>query len=337
MTSLHQEIGIIGAGGWGTALALLLAPSVGRIRLWAHRASHVEELRKTRRNESYLPGCELAANIEPTGEAEDLARAGLLLFVPPSRAMRELAERFAKVRYSNKPILVSATKGIEFSTGLRMSGILEEAFPGMDVAALSGPNHAEEIARGAPAATVIGARSMELAGELQELFNTDTFRVYRSDDIAGVELGGALKNIYALAAGVGDGLGLGDNAKAALITRALPEMIRIGTRLGGRIDTFHGLSGLGDLMVTCFSRHSRNRRVGEGLGKGRSLEEMSSGSPMVAEGVPTTRSVHELAARLKIDAPILEQVHGILEKDTPPKTAMHRLLGRDLKPEAGSQ
>lgn len=334
MSTFHGEIGVIGAGGWGTALAMVLAGKTARVRLWAHRPEHVQALRRDRCNEPYLPGHQLPEVIEPTDNPEDLAACRLLLFVPPSKALPELARRFAELPFSQPPIVMSATKGMEFSTGRRMSEVLAEAFPDHPLAVLSGPNHAEEVAAGAPTATVIGSEDMELAATLQELFSNETFRAYRSTDVAGIELGGALKNIYALAAGISDGLGLGDNTKAALITRALAELVRIGVQLGGRPATFQGLSGIGDLMVTCFSRHSRNRRVGEALGRGQSLAGIEKEMAMVAEGVPTTRAVHRVVGKEGIDAPILEQVHAILQGETGPSEAMRILLERDLKPEA---
>jgi glycerol-3-phosphate dehydrogenase (NAD(P)+) len=229
--------------------------------------------------------------------------------------------------------LLSCTKGVERGSGLRMSEILAETFPRHPLAVLSGPSHAEEVARRAPTAIVLGCTDAAVAQRLQRAFHTASFRAYTSDDVAGIELGGALKNIFALAAGVSDGLGLGDNAKAALVTRALTELVRLGTALGGRPETFHGLSGIGDLIVTCFSRHSRNRAVGERLGRGEPLAAIIGSMNMVAEGVPTTYSAHECAVRLGIDAPIITQVRALLDGAASPRDILTNLMTRDPRAE----
>ncbi|MBV9128230.1 MAG: NAD(P)-dependent glycerol-3-phosphate dehydrogenase, partial [Verrucomicrobia bacterium] len=258
MNNPDAEIAILGAGGWGTALGVVLASRGRRVLLWGRDPAHVAKLRKTRENAAYLPGIELPKNLAPTADFAHLRGAALVLFVTPSRALRDVAGMLARsgVELSADVPLLSCTKGIEHGTGQRMSEISREFFPQHPIAALSGPSHAEEVARGTPTAVVLGSENAEVAAQLQAIFNGDSLRAYTTDDLAGVELGGALKNVFALAAGVSDGLGLGDNAKAALVTRALAEMIRLGTRLGGRRETFQGLSGIGDLMVTCFSRHS---------------------------------------------------------------------------------
>ncbi len=329
------DIAILGAGGWGTALGIVLAARGRRVRLWGHDPAHVERLRTQRENAAYLPGVALPENLEPTAALDDLAGVGLVLFVTPSRALREVAEQLASsaARLAADVPLVSCTKGIEHGSGRRMSEILQEFFPGHPVAALSGPSHAEEVARGTPTAIVLGTADRGVGAELQTIFNGESLRAYTTDDLPGVELGGALKNVFALAAGVSDGLGLGDNAKAALVTRALAEMIRLGTRLGGRAETFQGLSGIGDLMVTCFSRHSRNRQVGERLGRGEKLEAITGSMRMVAEGVPTARSAWECARRCGVESPITDQVYALLYEDRPPAVALRELLVRDPRPE----
>src|SRR5438067_10818629 len=314
-----KKIAVIGAGGWGTALAILLADRGVPITLWGYDAGHIEQMKTTRANDVYLPGVTLPENIELTASLSDAANgAELAVFVPPSKAMRSVAENFAKTQPARATIILSCTKGIEQGSGLRMSQIIAESLPENPVAVLSGPSHAEEVSRKMPTAVVPGCAQQVIAQKLQQLFSTGSFRAYTSDDVAGIELGGALKNIFAIAAGVSDGLGFGDNSKAALVTRALAELMRLGETLGGRRETFQGLSGAGDLMVTCFSKHSRNRGVGERLGKGESLAQISGSMAMVAEGVPTAKSALECARKHGITAPIIEQVHAILFENKPP-------------------
>lgn len=336
MMKTNADIAILGAGGWGTALGVALAARGRRVRLWGHDPKHVARLREARENATYLPGVGLPEGIEPTADFAELRGAALVLFVTPSRALREVAGQLAEKLGADLPKdvpLLSCTKGIEHGSGRRMSEILREFFPENPVAALSGPSHAEEVARGTPTAVVLGSADAAVAAGLQTIFNGDSLRAYTTDDLAGVELGGALKNVFALAAGVSDGLGLGDNAKAALVTRALAEMIRLGTRLGGRRETFQGLSGIGDLMVTCFSRHSRNRQVGERLGRGETLEKITGTMRMVAEGVPTARSAQECARRCGVESPIIDQVHALLYEGRAPAAALRELLLRDPRPE----
>lgn len=331
-----QTVSVIGAGSWGTALGMLLSDRVEKLLLWGHDPGHIEKMRATGRNDDYLPAAgALPSNFEPTVDLEAAARADLILMVTPSKAVREVSARIATTGIPEGTPLVTCTKGIEAGSGLRMSEIISSALPRNPVAALSGPSHAEEVAQKMPTAIVLGCRDLALAEELQQLFNHPFFRTYTSDDVAGIELGGALKNIFAIAAGIGDGLGLGDNSKAALVTRALAELTRLGCALGGRRETFQGLSGIGDLIVTCFSRHSRNRSVGERLGRGETLEQINASMVMVAEGVPTTRSAQECASHAKIRAPIIEQIHAILYSGQPPRDAMNELLSRDPRPEAG--
>jgi glycerol-3-phosphate dehydrogenase (NAD(P)+) len=256
------------------------------------------------------------------------------VFVTPSTALRQVADSLA-VTASVHPatILISAVKGIEHGTGSRMSEIIAATFPGHPIAVLSGPNHAVEVANFTPTATVIGAVVEDVGKQLQRIISSKSFRAYTSSDIVGIEVGGALKNIFAIAAGIADGLGLGDNSKAALITRSLAEMARLGLALGGKRETFQGLSGAGDLIVTCFSRHSRNRRVGERIAHGERLKEIQSSMQMVAEGVPTARSARDCAIRLAITTPIINEVNAILYENASPTVAMERLISRAFRPE----
>lgn len=335
MSSETVQTTVLGAGSWGTALAILLAKNGHPVRLWGRDAEQIEQMRETRENSRYLPGVRLVDDIEPvTSLREALRETRVALVVTPSRSIRALCDEITEAAgFHPDTIIVSCTKGLEHGTGMRISEILSGHFLFNPVAVLSGPSHAEEVCRSAPTAVVIGAAEHALAEYLQRIFNNRSFRTYTSDDVAGMELGGALKNIFAIAAGICDGLGLGDNTKAALVTRSLAELIRLGTRLGGHRDTFQGLSGIGDLMVTCFSRHSRNRLFGERLGKGESVDQIASTMRMVAEGVPTTRSGWECAQKLGVEAPVTAQMHQILYEGKAPAAALNDLMMRDPKPE----
>ena len=330
---MYKNISVIGAGGWGTALALLLAENRARVRLWAHNPAIVEELVSKRTNETYLPGVRISPNVYATGNLADAMDAELILIVTPSKAIRDVATQIAALGPKPETVFVSCTKGIEHDTGKLAGQILEECLPGHRVSVLSGPNHAEEVAERIPAASVIGSVHPELLEPLQKTFSLPTFRAYTSDDVIGIQLGGALKNIYAIGAGVSDGFNLGDNAKAGLVTRSLAEMMRIGVALGGRKETFFGLSGVGDLMVTCFSRHSRNRKVGERLGRGESPAQIQASMQMVAEGIPTALGAWQCAKKFGIEAPITSEVYATLYENKPPHEAMWELLGRPPKAE----
>lgn len=328
-----ETTAIIGAGGWGTALAALWAKDGRDILLWGHDAERIQRLKETRENCDYLPGLKLPENVRLTSEMRDCAGAGLVVFVVPSTAFRVLAGTFAKVIANKDAILLSCTKGIEHGTGLRMSEILGEVLPDHVAAVLSGPNLAVEVAKQLPTATVLGCGQMEVASELQAFLGSSRFRIYSSDEVVGIELGGALKNVFALPAGVGDGFGLGDNSKAALVTRSLAELLRLGTAMGGQPGTFYGLSGAGDLIATCFSQHSRNRKVGERLGRGESLAQITESMKMVAEGIPTTKSAYDCARRLGVETPIIDQVYAVLYEGKAPLQGLKELLQRDQKAE----
>ena len=328
-----SHVGVIGAGSWGTALSLLLHGNGLPVTMWGHDAKHIADIRARRENTVCLPGVALPDTLCLTGNLGDMCECDLLLLVTPSKAIREVAARLSAAGPGSEAALLSCTKGVERGSGKRMSEVIAEHFPKHPLAALSGPSHAEEVSRKMPTCVVIASKDAEVAQRLQRAFTAPFFRAYTSDDIAGVELGGALKNIYALAAGVSDGLGLGDNAKAALVTRALVELGRLGVALGGKRETFMGLSGVGDLMVTCFSQHSRNRAVGERLGRGERLADVVASMQMVAEGVPTAYSAFECARKFGVETPIIDQVKAILDGAVAPAAAMARLLGRDPKPE----
>ena len=328
-----RETAIIGAGGWGTALAALWSKRGDAITLWGHNAERTDKIRITRENADYLPGLKLPETIHVTSKLADCAGADLIVFVTPSMALRSVADRLSGLLSNHEAILLSCTKGIEHGSGMRMSEILDQVFPQNTNAVLSGPNLAVEVARDLPTATVLGCRVHECAEELQRHLGSERFRIYSSDETIGIELGGALKNVFAISAGASDGFGLGDNSKAALVTRSLAELLRLGTAMGGNPRTFYGLSGAGDLIATCFSQHSRNRRVGEQLGRGKTLDEIASGTRMVAEGIPTAKSARECARKLHIETPIIDQVYSILYEGKRPDQALQELLGRDQKAE----
>jgi glycerol-3-phosphate dehydrogenase (NAD(P)+) len=328
-----RRTAIVGAGGWGTALAVLWSKQGIEITLWGHDPARTERVRATRENPDYLPGVKLPESIRVTSDIADCASSDLVVFVTPSIALRSVAHQLRPSLSGSQAVFLSGTKGIEHGTGMRMSQILEEIFPQNTVAVLSGPNLAVEVSRDLPTATVLGCPVAECAEELQRRLGSERFRIYSSDETIGIELGGALKNVFAIPAGVSDGFGLGDNSKAALVTRSLAELLRLGTAMGGNPRTFYGLSGAGDLIATCFSQHSRNRRVGEKLGRGETLEQILAGTHMVAEGIPTTKSAYECARKLGVETPIIDQIYSVLYEAKRPDQAMQELLGRDQKAE----
>jgi len=324
------NVAVLGAGAWGTALAKILHDNGHRVTLWARNADALKEIQRTRCNERYLPGVELPANwiCEPDF-SRAIAGQDCDVLAVASTGFRDLA---TKLRDS-KAILVSVTKGIEYDTGKTMCGVLRECAPQARIAALSGPTFATEVARGIPTAIVAASEDSGARRAVQEIFHQPTFRVYRSPDLLGVELGGALKNIIAIAAGICDGLGLGDNSKAALITRGIAEVRRLGVACGAQPETFAGLSGLGDLTLTCFSRQSRNRELGERAGRGEKMETLLQPGAKLAEGVPTTRSAHRLARKLNVETPIIDEVHAMLYERKDIRQAVNDLLSRDMKQE----
>jgi glycerol-3-phosphate dehydrogenase (NAD(P)+) len=330
-----QRTAIVGAGGWGTALAVLWSKRGNAITLWGNNPERTARLRATRENAEYLPGVKIPESIAVTSEIADCLGADLIVFVTPSVALRSVAKRLRTAGLNSGAILLSGTKGIEHGAGLRMTEVLQEIFPDNTVAVLSGPNLAVEISRDLPTAAVLGCRNAQCAEELQAYLGSERFRIYSSDETIGIELGGALKNVFAIAAGAGDGFGLGDNSKAALVTRSLAELLRLGTAMGGNPRTFYGLSGAGDLIATCFSQLSRNRRVGERLGRGETLEQIIASTQSVAEGIPTAKSAYECARKLQIETPIIDQIYSVVHEGKRPADAMQALLARDQKAERG--
>ncbi len=327
---------VLGAGSWGTTLAALLAMRGLKVQFWGRDEALMSEIQSTRHNQRYLPALTLPENLIATHRLDALQPADLLVFVVPSKAMRHTAGlvKQAGILRGNE-ILLTCTKGIELDTSKPMSEVIGGVLPGHALAALSGPNHAEEIAQRMPAAAVVASAQGEVALQLQSCFTLPSFRCYTSDDVLGVEWAGALKNVYAIAAGITRGLQLGDNAIAALLTRGLAEMVRLGVSVGGRPETFYGLSGVGDLMATCYSEHSRNNRVGKLLGQGQSLAEIIASTRMVAEGVPNTESLWHCAQKHQVRMPILDEIYQVLYHDKAPKDALRELLGRNPRPEVG--
>ena len=330
-----QSTAVIGAGGWGTALAISWAKRGNSVTLWGNNPERAARLRESRENAEYLPGAKLHDSIHVTSEIGDCVGADLIVFVTPSVVLRSVAHRLRDAGLNSDSILLSGTKGIEHGSGLRMTEVIHEIFPENTVAVLSGPNLAVEVSRDLPTAAVLGCRNAQCAEELQTYLGSERFRIYSSDETIGIELGGALKNVFAIAAGASDGFGLGDNSKAALVTRSLAELLRLGVAMGGNPRTFYGLSGAGDLIATCFSQLSRNRRVGERLGRGETLEQISASTHMVAEGVPTAQSAYECARKLQIETPIIDQIYSVLYEGKRPADAMQALLARDQKAERG--
>lgn len=324
------SIGILGAGSWGTALAVLLGNKGHQVTLWSHREEAARRLARDRENEK-LPGVKIPEPVDITWDLEKaLKNRDVLVLAVPSSQMRSTCCRIASGTETGQ-ILVSVSKGIEDGTFATMTDMIREEIPGADAAVLSGPSHAEEVGRGLPTTCVVGASSEKTAKYLQDVFMSPVFRVYISPDILGIELGGALKNVIALAAGIADGLGYGDNTKAALITRGIAEIARLGMKMGGRLETFSGLTGIGDLIVTCASVHSRNRRAGVLIGQGYTMEEAMKEVNMVVEGVFSTKAAVALARKYQVELPIIEQVSQVLFEGKSPRDAVSTLMLRDQK------
>ncbi len=325
-----MKITVLGAGAWGTALARMLAAREHAVTLWDFFPETIETIRQTGRNERYLPGIELPPSLRAEPDANQaVSDAELVVVASVSKGFRNAT----KVLDKFEGIAVSVTKGIEFETGATMTDILLENSTKARIVAMSGPTLAMEVARGVPTAIVAASLDAAAAQTVQGLFHSPAFRVYTSSDVHGVELGGALKNVIAIGAGVCDGLGFGDNSKAALVTRAVAEMRRLGVACGAQAETFTGLSGLGDLMVTCFSKLSRNRGFGERLGRGEKAEAIVASMTAVAEGYPTARSARELARKHGVDTPIIEEVYAMLYEGKDVRQAVQDLTARESKAE----
>ena len=324
-------VGILGAGSWGTALAILLCNNGHQVMLWSHRPEEAERLSRTRVHDSKLPGVKLPEKLEITADLErTLQNKDVLILAVPSSQIRSTCKKISSsIRFGQ--IIVDVAKGIEKETFATMTQMIEEEIPGADPVILSGPSHAEEVGRGLPTTCVIGAKSEKTAKYLQNVFMSPVFRVYISPDMLGIEIGGALKNVIALAAGIADGLGYGDNTKAALITRGVAEISRLGVKMGGCPETFSGLTGIGDLIVTCASMHSRNRRAGILIGQGYTTEKAMKEVNMVVEGVYSAKAALGLARKYEVELPIIEQVNKVLFEGKNPGEAVNTLMLRDQK------
>ncbi|NND72787.1 MAG: NAD(P)H-dependent glycerol-3-phosphate dehydrogenase [Rhodothermales bacterium] len=333
---MSKRIAVIGAGSFGTALSISLASSGHKVSLWARREEAAEFMRRERHNETYLPDVKIPENVIVTSDLFSAARdADIWLFATPSHAVRPVAESLRDLVHPEL-LIVSVAKGIENETLLTTSQVVQDVYPDFDpdrIAVLYGPSHAEEVGTGTPTAVVVASSSSTTASILQDTFMTPRLRVYANNDVIGVEIAGSVKNILAIAAGMSEGVGYGDNAKAALITRGIAEIRRFGVAMGANPQTFSGLAGIGDLVVTCMSKHSRNRFLGEEIGKGKSLEQVQNEMQMVAEGVRTTRSVHDLALRIGVDMPITAAVYAILFEGKKPEEAVKDLMERSAKTE----
>lgn len=328
-----STIAVLGPGSWGTTLAIHLANAGHEPRLWGHLPADLAEIELRRENRKFLPGIAIPVGVKVRAELEAaLEGAEYVLFVVPSQAMRGVAERVAAVGFESIP--VCASKGLEQSTRKRMSQVLAEALGEPDPVILTGPSHAEEVSRGIPTSVVAAAIDEGRAARVQHLCSTSRFRVYTNTDVAGCEMAAALKNVIAIGAGVCDGLGYGDNTKGALLTRGLAEMARLGVAQSARRETFFGLAGMGDLIATAFSRHSRNRMVGERLGKGETLDEILGTMVMVAEGVHTARAARDLGRTLDVELPLTDQVCEILFEGRDPREALQALMSRGLRSES---
>ncbi len=325
------KIGIIGAGSWGTALSLLMHNNGHEVTIWSIIESEVEMLKTKRQHESKLPGVVLPEEIQITGSLKEaMEEKDVLILAVPSPFTRSTSHMMREYLKEGQKI-VNVAKGVEDGTLMTLSAIIEEELPGAEVSVLSGPSHAEEVGKCLPTTCVVGAHTRETAEYLQNLFTSPVFRVYISPDILGIELGGALKNVIALAAGIADGLGYGDNTKAALITRGIMEIARLGVKMGAKTETFCGLSGIGDLIVTCASVHSRNRKAGYLMGKGYTMKEAMDEVKMVVEGVYSAKAAMGLSKKYQVELPIISQVNKVLFENKSAAEAVNELMLRDKK------
>ena len=328
-----MKISILGSGSWGTALAALLAENGNDINLWSRSPEKRAELESAGENKQYLPGVLIPPRVRHTDDLSDCARADIIVCAIPSVAVRSVIRQLAPYVKDGQKIL-SVSKGLEYENLITLSAVIRDELPNCDVSVMSGPSHAEEVARGMPTANVVASTSLSAAEYIQGAFMNSYFRVYTNPDIIGVELGGALKNVIALCAGISDGLGFGDNAKAALLTRGIYEITRLGVAMGADSATFGGLSGIGDLIVTCTSGHSRNLRAGRLIGQGKTAEQARQEVRMVVEGINTCRAAKALADKMNVEMPIINQAYAIIYEDKPAMDATLALMGRDKRNES---
>lgn len=326
------DINIIGSGSWGTAVAVMLAENGHNILLWSHRQETTDKLITSRENTRYLPGVVIPDNVKFTSDISLCGSGDLIIMAVPSHAMRETA-RALSPHIKDGQLILSISKGIEEDTFYTISQIISQEIPNANVSVMSGPSHAEEVSKKIPTANVVASADEKTANYIQDLLMNPNFRIYTNLDMKGVELGGSLKNVIALCAGVLDGLNLGDNTKAALITRGIYEIARLGTALGAKPETFYGLSGMGDLIVTCTSMHSRNRRAGILIGQGKSCEEATKEVKMVVEGIKTCRAAKELSRKVGVEMPIVNQAYQVLFCGMDPASTVDNLMNRKRKHE----
>ncbi|PIQ90405.1 MAG: glycerol-3-phosphate dehydrogenase [Candidatus Omnitrophica bacterium CG11_big_fil_rev_8_21_14_0_20_41_12] len=328
-----MRIGVLGDGGWGTTLAILLSKKGYRVSLWGAFNKYTKQISQSRRNPKFLPGIKIPAGIEITSDIKSaITDKEIIVLAIPSQYTRSILKKI-KHGFSKNTIFLSVSKGIEISSSKRISEVIHSELGPVKLAVLSGPTIAQEVAKGIPTTAVVASSSKKIRKTIQSVFNTESFRVYTNSDIIGVELGGSLKNVIAIACGVSDGLGFGTNTKAAILTRGLTEISRLGKVMGAKPETFSGISGLGDLVTTCISNQSRNRMVGELIGRGKSLKEICRHMQMVAEGVPTTKSAYALSIKYKIEMPITREVYRLLYKNKSPRQAVKDLMTRKSKEE----
>ncbi len=328
-----KTVAVIGSGSWGTALAVQLKKAGNNVILWSFKEEEARAILSERENKEFLPGIKVDSDIVVTYKDEDVTWADMFVFSTPSKFVRSMAKRFAPYIKENQ-IVVNVAKGLEEKSLLRLSEVIKEEIPQCRVGVLSGPSHAEEVGLGKATTIVAASEDESVAKEIQDTFMTEMFRVYSNTDIVGVELGGALKNLIALAAGISDGLGYGDNTKAALMTRGLAEIIRLGIAMGAKGETFAGLTGIGDLIVTCTSMHSRNRRAGILLGKGKSLEETLNEVHMVVEGISNAKAAYELSQKYNVVMPITTEINNVLYNGKKADKAVYDLMTRDKAEES---
>ncbi len=328
------QIGILGDGGWGTTLAVLLSRKGHDVTLWGAFGAYTQEMEKTRLNFKFLPGIRLPRRIKLTNDLKDaVVDKQIVVLAVPSQYARSVLRKIRFGECAGKCIYLSVTKGIEIGTLKRMSEVIKEELGAVKIAVLSGPTIAGEVARGIPTTAVVASRNKKIRKYIQEVFNTGSFRVYTNSDVTGVELGGSLKNVIAIACGVSDGLRFGSNTKAAILSRGLAEISRLGAAMGAKHKTFSGISGLGDLVTTCISTQSRNRFVGEQIGRGKTLKEIAKHMQMIAEGVPTAKSAYVLSLKYKVQMPITREVYMLLYRNKSPRQAVSDLMSRQSKEE----
>jgi glycerol-3-phosphate dehydrogenase (NAD(P)+) len=328
-----EKVCVLGAGSWGSALALVLAKKGYEVCMWTRHSDQAEEINKTRENTAYLPGILFPENLNLTSDIEEAVKGcNMIVSAVPSQAFRSTCKTI-KPFINKDQIIIDVAKGLEKGTGLRLSEVFREELPNNPYVVLSGPSHAEEVARDIPTTVVVASEDIKIAEKVQDLFMAQAFRVYTNPDIVGVELGGAFKNIIAFGAGICDGIGYGDNAKAALMTRGISEMSRLGVAMGANMTTFAGLSGIGDLIVTCTSMHSRNRRAGILIGQGKTLKETLDEVKMVVEGITATEVAYEVAKKLGVDVPITNAIFAVLDQGKNPKEVGIELMVRQKKHE----